>query len=873
MNKLRGRRSGVFVDHRQYVGSGEPVETHDLHDNGSNYRKRERKNKTSEKQTPSLERLNSANCSGSTTTLVTATSSSSSLTLVSDDYQLPLPSSCSEAASSQYVYDHQEGSTNDNYSARYEYPSSTSLPPPLRPSVAASGTRPKRILKKNNCSSGSSCSSQSVGSSISLGAGSWKSKRKSPESAISRQARAREAHRAFINAPSADKRSIKVDLCPTVTPAMARQILADVARFCGFCEEQSISENVFIVHELHHHRVLCGPRRETHFEFPVVQELVVRDYGEGSTSYSTLYLSWLNVHPRLVRQGAGGGSMTLLSQGLAHLMGKKIRVSRKGFENLIEEIVGRWRATLFQKEYALEAATLENHPDAPWKTLDPDEVDYEDSDDEYVSHTGLLTSTGVEHDSSCSSKSTESSCSDVFCEMSSHSLPCPPPPIHVSPVPSKKNQWSTTAPRESQSSIASRADSAHDYTKLPPRPKALLRTTSSSSTFSILTLSDDEEEDDTHIINTEHDSVMEGRSRAQSPPIGKVKRAATSVTSKKPSFATSRRTITRPKSALKLPYDKTAQHHGPKKMLSVKFSEEEEICHLKMSKVHREARMGSGCKATNRYGEMRPFTSTRTGYPVYIAPVTSEPAPNVGLLGKEAQEYGSDQYLKVTNTTPCPEPPSRPPQGPSGNIRGNSFFQERGRIHAHRKVEPPRHRPLQSCASALDSLMAPPLDFASIAASPSSVGAVGRPSVSKRSESAGLVVEEKKEALDEELFSLSADQNSNTQNQQHWSPNVKARQQATRRQSKNFKSEQPKQPHERFLQDQIEALQLKREASRQQQEDFQHYHCNIATERKPPLLRRQDTEPTVATVLLDLYNRSSTQSSSVSSSPQPAMTA
>jgi len=190
-----------------------------------------------------------------------------------------------------------------------------------------------------------------------------------------------QVYRSIALAPDDGKRTIKIDLCPSVTPQLAVQVFEDVARFCGFAGISKLNDDLLVMSKLNSHHILCGPKKETHFEFCVMQEIVVRNYGSGSAKYAALYLTWLDQCPKLVRQGSGG-NLNLLSQGLAQVLGKKLKVSKKGSELLVEEIVGRWRAILFQREYALEAAKLENTDDAPWKSLAPDEVDYEDSDDE-----------------------------------------------------------------------------------------------------------------------------------------------------------------------------------------------------------------------------------------------------------------------------------------------------------------------------------------------------------------------------------------------------------------------------------------------------------------------------------------------------------
>mmetsp|Transcript_6186 Transcript_6186/g.9723 ORF Transcript_6186/g.9723 Transcript_6186/m.9723 type:complete len:387 (-) Transcript_6186:2110-3270(-) len=302
---------------------------------------------------------------------------------------------------------------------------------------------------------------------------------------------ARDLYVQFRMTPSCKKRTIKVDLCPDVNAETAKEVFMNVTRLIGFSSVHEVSDSVLMVNYLSSHSLLCGPKCDTHYEFTVMQELMVRDYGNGSAKYVFLVLTLEDTFPRLVQQGSSSWN-SLLSQGLAKSFGKKLKVSRKGVDLLIEEIIGRWRATLFQGGHALEAARLENSPDSPWQSLDPDEVDYEDSDED-----GSFRRRHSESTESC--------------------LPLPPP-VPVSSA----------------------------------RPKSL--------------------------------------------------------------------ELPRPKSALKFPCDRLGKPHDRKKTLSVKFSSEgNQVRALDISKQSREARMAIGCRATNKFGHVRPLTSIRTGQLIFLA--------------------------------------------------------------------------------------------------------------------------------------------------------------------------------------------------------------------------------------------------------------
>ncbi|GBG31857.1 Hypothetical Protein FCC1311_080822 [Hondaea fermentalgiana] len=183
------------------------------------------------------------------------------------------------------------------------------------------------------------------------------------------------------------RRQIKVDLCPSVTLDMVRRVFAEVTRQCGFQPEHCVGDGIYITHVVEVRKPSGRSKKEVRIQFPVVQELTVRNYGKGSASYSTVYLCWQHLGPKTSCERPSGSGLPrlrsaptfALKQSLVN--GKKARLA-KTLEPIIEELIGRWRATLFQKQYALEAATLENNADAPWRSLMPDEVDYEDSDDE-----------------------------------------------------------------------------------------------------------------------------------------------------------------------------------------------------------------------------------------------------------------------------------------------------------------------------------------------------------------------------------------------------------------------------------------------------------------------------------------------------------
>ncbi|CAK9113751.1 Uncharacterized protein SCF082_LOCUS52712, partial [Durusdinium trenchii] len=409
----------------------------------------------------------------------------------------------------------------------------------------------------------------------------------------------RDLYEAFVNAEAKEKRTIKVDLCPSVSAHDVEKVFHDVARFCGFAGVKRVNEQVLLMCKLTNHATFCGPNSENHFEFTVLQELVVREYGLGSAKYATLFLSWVDATPKLVREGSGQNFKDLIAQGMAQALGKKLRVSKKGTQLLIEEIVGRWRATLFQREYALEAAALDNHPDAPWQSLNPEEVDYEDSDDEEGSVSPQhATSHGssrepndsqtraVAHvgDSLASMESSQSSAGSIM------DLPAPPPPPPKFTVP---------------------------LVPPPPPPRGF------GEGFRVGFLDDVEVGASSRRPKPKESSSMSelsssvGRASASgyasSGGAGNSGRDLRGVPGSSQKRANSY-TLIRPKSAMKFPHDKCGINHDKRKPLSVQFDTNKvQVQELDISRIHREARMGAGCRATNQFGQVRPLTSTRTG--------------------------------------------------------------------------------------------------------------------------------------------------------------------------------------------------------------------------------------------------------------------
>ena len=63
--------------------------------------------------------------------------------------------------------------------------------------------------------------------------------------------RAKDLYKQFVNMKSSDRRSVKIDLCPSVADHKnAMSVFKDVTRLCGFGHVYTVNENMWIVHEL-----------------------------------------------------------------------------------------------------------------------------------------------------------------------------------------------------------------------------------------------------------------------------------------------------------------------------------------------------------------------------------------------------------------------------------------------------------------------------------------------------------------------------------------------------------------------------------------------------------------------------------------------
>lgn len=311
--------------------------------------------------------------------------------------------------------------------------------------------------------------------------------------------RAEEVFKYFSKAKPSDLRTIKVDITPSKANSKdVLNALKMVARSCGYNTAHILNENKILLLEQNRlsHQPFnnnCNSRNHLSvYEFPVVQELKIRDYGSSSAKYAVLHLSWLPKHPRKYRKNFTSS------------------ICIPSVEQIVEEIIGRWRAVLYQYEYALETATLDNNAQSPWENLVEDEVDYESSseEDDDIKET-------------------------INAELKGES-------------------------------------------KLPTPP-----------------------------------SLFPTQNKREDIKLKKRLSCASSFDEKSNVF---RENMVRPKSVLKMPGDINGVSYELKSKRSVNFaSTGVQVHRLEVSRPHREARMSEGCKAIDRFGKNRPFTSTRTG--------------------------------------------------------------------------------------------------------------------------------------------------------------------------------------------------------------------------------------------------------------------
>ena len=430
--------------------------------------------------------------------------------------------------------------------------------------------------------------------------------------------RALEQYLDFVSRSSKERRTIKVDVRPDVTAELARALLADVAHFCGYQAVESVCDNVLLVSRVSNNAALCGPRRDTAYDFCVVQELSVREYGQGSTSYACLSLSWLDALPSKASAAeapasassasaawpadgaAGSGLLRGLRRG-----GSGSRSRKAVLEGFAEQVVGRWRAMLFQKEYALEAAALDNCADSPWQSLSADEVDYDDEEEEEQER-----ERGQEL--------------ELELELE---------------LEQEQEQEQKQAKRASGPSLSPRAaeererGDSYSYTEWPAaatRGSALLARPPALS-----------------IPGAEPAAARDtAPRRAQSLQSG----------------------LARPKSALKLPSLGSSRSQD-KPLKRLQFSANEvQVLPLDISVESREARMGVGCSATDQFGDQRPLVNTRTGCLVFFeaaAPPAATPLDHVlrasGKRGSFKAPREPEPHACETNTRP---PLSQRPHGP-----------------------------------------------------------------------------------------------------------------------------------------------------------------------------------------------------------------
>jgi len=153
-------------------------------------------------------------------------------------------------------------------------------------------------------------------------------------------------------------------MCPTVSADLAFGVFRDLCKVIGFESPQRLNECCSITPGLVKHS-LCESKP---FDYLVAQQIVIRNYGVTSTKYVSLQLTWLPP------------SLTFDSNWRLSKNRRMVKL-QQALYILEEEIKGRWRAILYQREYALESSKLDIVTDL-WESLDPDQVDYVDSDDE-----------------------------------------------------------------------------------------------------------------------------------------------------------------------------------------------------------------------------------------------------------------------------------------------------------------------------------------------------------------------------------------------------------------------------------------------------------------------------------------------------------
>jgi hypothetical protein len=424
--------------------------------------------------------------------------------------------------------------------------------------------------------------------------------------------RALEQYLDFVSRSSKERCTIKVDVRPDVTAELARALLADVAHFCGYQAVESVCDNVLLVSRVSNNAALCGSRRDTAYDFCVVQELSVREYGQGSTSYACLSLSWLDALPSKASAAeapasassacaawpADGAAGSGLLRGLRR--GGSASRSRKAvLEGFAEQVVGRWRAMLYQKEYALEAAALDNCADSPWQSLSADEVDYDEEEEEEQER-----ERGQEHEHEQEQEQEQEQ--------------------------AKRASGPSLSPRAAEE--RERGDS-YSYTEWPAagaRGGALLARPPALS-----------------IPGAEPAAARDAAPRrAQSLQSG----------------------LARPKSALKLPSLGSSRSQD-KPLKRLQFSANEvQVLPLDISLESREARMGVGCSATDQFGEQRPLVNTRTGCLVFFEAATPPASTPLDQLLRASGKRGSfkaprapEPHADETSTRP---PLSQRPHGP-----------------------------------------------------------------------------------------------------------------------------------------------------------------------------------------------------------------